>query len=301
MQIVTNQFQKEMKEHGNYQFPFLVSYERLSRYETGSFLWHWHPEIELTLITQGKMLYHCNDRTFQPSENNLLFCNANALHTGEMIDNQDCEYTSVTFDPRLIYGYDGSLIHQKYVQPVLQNSALPGLLLDGSRPWHADASDLVHTMIRLSEEQPALYELEIPSILLRLWKILFQNGAAMDGVSAAERLNHERIRKILEYIALHYDSKIYLEDVASHIGLCKSECCRLFRRYTKVSLFEFLLEYRIEKSLDFLADPDCSITEAASGVGFNDSNYYSRVFCKIKGCSPRQYRRRILEHPVVDT
>ena len=45
MQIITNQFQKEQKKHGNDHFPFLVSYQRLSEYDYGSFMLHWHPEI----------------------------------------------------------------------------------------------------------------------------------------------------------------------------------------------------------------------------------------------------------------
>lgn len=53
MQIITDQLQKELKEHGNYQFPILVSEERLSRYESGAFLWHWHPEPEITLVQEG--------------------------------------------------------------------------------------------------------------------------------------------------------------------------------------------------------------------------------------------------------
>ena len=54
MQIITNNAGKELKKHGDSAFPFLVSYERLSGYETGSFLWHWHPEIELTYIHKGE-------------------------------------------------------------------------------------------------------------------------------------------------------------------------------------------------------------------------------------------------------
>lgn len=297
MQIITNQFQKELKEHGNYQFPFLVSYERLSRYETGAFLWHWHPEIEITLITHGKMAYHCNDRVFYPKEGDLLFCNSNAFHAGEMLQNQDCEYISLTFDARLLYGYEQSLIHHKYINPVLQNPALPGLHLKPQDSWYSQAHELLLKIITLTKERPPLYELEIPGLLLLFWKLLYQNSHTAEPATPADFLNQARIRQILEYIAEHYHSKIYLEDVASHIGLCKSECCRLFKRYMKMSLFEFLLEYRIERSLDTLADPSVSITEAAEKAGFNDSNYYSKAFGKIKGCSPRQYRKQLIsEH-----
>lgn len=49
MQIITNQFQKELKKHGSDHFPFLVSYQCLSEYDSNSFMWHCHPEIEITL------------------------------------------------------------------------------------------------------------------------------------------------------------------------------------------------------------------------------------------------------------
>ena len=68
MQIITNNAGKELKKHGDSAFPFLVSYERLSGYETGSFLWHWHPEIELTYIHKGEMLYKVNQNTFHLKE-----------------------------------------------------------------------------------------------------------------------------------------------------------------------------------------------------------------------------------------
>ncbi len=294
MQIITNHSQKELKHHGNYSFPFLVSHERLSRYESGSFLWHWHPEVELTLIEQGEIIYHFSDQTFHAVAGDVLFGNSNALHAGEMYRNHDCTYTPVTFDPRLIYGYDSSLIQQKYVEPIIQNTALTGLHLDRSAPWHEDAIRLIRESIALQEAQPPMYELDIIAGLQQFWKLLFLNTNLPSSISAADRRNSDRVRLILEYIEEHYAAPIRLEDIASHIGLCKSECCRLFHRSMHMPLFEFLGEYRIEKSLHDLADPGNSITVVAERAGFGDSNYYSKAFRKIKGCSPTKYRKQYL-------
>lgn len=54
MRLQIDKEQKEIKRHGSYGFPVLVSYERLSYFDTGEFPWHWHPEIELTLVMEGR-------------------------------------------------------------------------------------------------------------------------------------------------------------------------------------------------------------------------------------------------------
>ena len=54
MQLQLDNNKKELKSHGTYAFPVNVSYEQLSRYERKSFLWHWHKEIELTILLQGE-------------------------------------------------------------------------------------------------------------------------------------------------------------------------------------------------------------------------------------------------------
>ena len=55
MRLNIDKEHKELKAHGNYAFPVLVSDERLSWFDTGEFPWHWHPEIELTIVLDGNM------------------------------------------------------------------------------------------------------------------------------------------------------------------------------------------------------------------------------------------------------
>ena len=57
IQILTEKNKKEVKEHGSYTFPVQVSPEAIQSYEQHSFMWHWHPEIELTWFVSGQMEY----------------------------------------------------------------------------------------------------------------------------------------------------------------------------------------------------------------------------------------------------
>ena len=290
MQIVTNQFQKELKQHGNEHFPFLVSYKKLSEYESGSFMWHWHPEIEITYVRKGTMCYKVNNLVYHLKEGDIVFNNSGALHSGTMENQEDCTYIPVTFDPRLIYGFFQSTINSKYVDPVIQDSLLPAICIDQSEPWHRPFREYLLRIIALDEKKPDFYELDITICLQSMWRLLLEHITYEPQASQENSLEYDRIRKILSYIEDNYQNKITLNDIAGHIHLCESECTRLFKRHMNTTLFTFLQEYRIERSLEFLQSGE-PVSTVALNTGFSDPNYYSKVFAKIKGCSPREYRK----------
>ena len=289
MQILTNQFQKELKQHGNEQFPFLVSYQKLSEYESGSFMWHWHPEIEITYVQKGTMCYKVNHMVYHLKEGDIVFNNSGALHSGTMENQKDCAYIPVTFDSRLIYGFFQSTVNSKYVDPVIQDSMLPAICIDQSEPWHKPFREYLLRIIDLDEKKPDFYELDITICLQSMWRLLLEHITYEPQASRENSLEYDRIKKILSYIEENYQNKITLNDIAGHIHLCESECTRLFKRHMNTTLFAFLQEYRIERSLEFLQD-DQPVSAVADKAGFSDPNYYSKVFAKIKGCSPREYR-----------
>ena len=294
MQIITNQFQKELKKHGSDHFPFLVSYQCLSEYDSNSFMWHCHPEIEITYVKEGSMHYRINNRSFHLKEGDIIFCNSNALHSGEMENQEDCSYIPITFDPKLIYGFFQSTICTKYVDPVIQNLAVCGVHIDYSEKWHETFRDRMLEVITLDKKKPDFYELDISIRMQILWRLLVEHLPHQPVSTASDFTEYERIRRILAYIEQNYMNQITLDDISEHIHLCESECTRLFKRHMNTTLFSFLQEYRIERSLEYLNTKE-SISSIAEKTGFSDSNYYSKVFSKIKGCSPREYRKNLKE------
>lgn len=300
MQIITNQFQKELKSHGSDAFPLLVSYERLSRYESGSFAWHWHPELEFTIVQSGQMLYKVNQASFHLKEGDILIGNSNALHAGFMENMQDCDYISVTCSPKMIYGFSQSAVYTKYVEPFIQNFSLPALFLDGSENWHQPAAALLCEIVALDRDRPDFFELDITILLKKLWKLIISNMPPLTAHSPQAKSRYDRVREIVTFIELNYMRKISIGDIASHICMSENACSQLFKQYMNVSLVSFLQEYRIEKSLDYLSG-DYTLNEIAEKIGFSSPFYYSTVFTKIKGLSPQKYRKLYLGSPDADT
>lgn len=292
MQIRTNSSQKELKQHGDAGFPVLVSKEQLSVYESGTFLWHWHPEIELTLVQSGEIIYHVNRSVYHLRQGDILFCNANALHSGSMFQKKDCSYLSVTFDPRLIYGFQESIVFKKYIDPIIQDIGFAAVLFRPNHDQYVGLHTALQTVIRLFDRQPAFYEPDMICQLLQIWKVIFHCYSPNDPAAAYEGKELVRIKQILSYLDQNYMNQITLEDISKVINLCPGECSRLFRRYMNVPLFSYLKEYRISRSLNFLAEPGLPVTEVAELSGFSDPNYYTKVFRSIKGCSPRTYRKK---------
>ncbi len=296
MQIITNENQKELKSHGDFAFPVNVSEEVLHNYERGSFLWHWHPEIELTLFTEGEMIYQVNNQSYHIKAGDGLFCNSNALHAGYMVENNNCHYISITFHPRMVYGYDGSSLYQNYVKPIIKSQSLGSYLFHENVKWENNILLLMKEIYELYFQKNPLYEFKIQKNLTEIWISFYDNYVLKERVDlkdASTNRDVDRLRTILTYLEENYADKITLEDIADKIGLCKAECCRFFKRMMNKSLFDYILYYRIERSLPLLTQKNLSITEIAEQTGFSSSSYYARVFKEQLGYSPTEYRKNV--------
>ena len=83
-----------------------------------------------------------------------------------------------------------------------------------------------------------------------------------------------------------------LREISDAVCLCPEECERFFKRMTGITIFQYLLEYRIKKSQELLNNSRLSIAEIAQSSGFTTQSYYSSCFKRLTGCTPGAYRKR---------
>ncbi len=294
MQLHIEKDQKEIKKHGNYEFPVHLSLEKIQSYEQDSFPWHWHPEIELTWIMSGQIEYLVNDKKYLLKEGEGLFCNSNSLHSGYMKDGQDCNYLSLTFHPRFIYGYENSLLQTKYVDFITSNEAWHSLSLEPETGWHRDIIGQIQRIYHMSQTPPPDYELQVHLILAEIWQKLYSYYNSLPANEHHPQKHLARLKDILSFIQEHYTQELSLDEIAEHVNICKSECCRFFKKYMKMTIFDYILFLRVQNSLPLLREGE-SITKIASMTGFSTSAYYGQIFKRYMGCSPSKYRREHME------
>lgn len=89
----------------------------------------------------------------------------------------------------------------------------------------------------------------------------------------------------------HYSEKLSLESVASHFFIDKHYLARLFKEQYGVTLVTYLQQVRITHAKRMLRFTDKSIEEIGLECGIGELNYFSRVFKKLEGVSPSEFRR----------
>jgi len=102
------------------------------------------------------------------------------------------------------------------------------------------------------------------------------------------------IREVVKESVLYIDERFFeelsLASLAERFGVESSYYSRIFRQETGKNLMLYIAEKRIEKAKEYMKDDSVNLAEVAFMVGYDDYNYFNRVFKKMTGQSPRDYR-----------
>lgn len=143
---------------------------------------------------------------------------------------------------------------------------------------------------KLTEHKPQHFDFDLTMQLLFIWKNLIINGFEPEYVQT-EMVKSQRIKQMLSWIHLHYAEKISLEDIAKAGHLSRSECCRYFKRILNTTPLNYVMDYRIQKSLQLLRNQESNVTEVAYQVGFNSTSYFIEKFRKTMNMTPLVYKK----------
>ena len=130
---------------------------------------------------------------------------------------------------------------------------------------------------------------EMLTLLLRHLLIIFQRELSREQVLKNEYLDHE-MDTAVTYFNENYNRDINIEEYATSRGMSVSWFIRSFKKFTGSTPMQFIVALRVNNAQVLLETTNYSINEISKIVGYDNQLYFSRLFHKLKGFSPREYR-----------
>lgn len=95
-----------------------------------------------------------------------------------------------------------------------------------------------------------------------------------------------------QYIIQNYDKPLTIKEIAQQVYLTPNYLCYLYKSRTKRTLYQFILDVKMEKAKKLLCETNKPLTEVADALGYGNQNYFTKLFTKYYGISPRVYRNQ---------
>ncbi|MFE5320686.1 helix-turn-helix domain-containing protein [Paenibacillus sp. NPDC056579] len=125
---------------------------------------------------------------------------------------------------------------------------------------------------------------------LGLFQLLDELCSAVIEVRTREESSYRAMDNSVKYIRQHYAEPISREVLAEHVSLSVSHYSALFKKVIGISPLQFVEKVRIDHAKTMLTGSSKPISEIAREIGYNDPLYFTRVFTKVTGMAPREYR-----------
>jgi len=256
-----------------------------------TFLWHYHPQIELVYVEADAGIRHVGTHISGYTHSDLVFIGGNLPH--------------LNFDYRLRSDYHQIVIQLKtdFLGTAISTASEFTMIHELFKTADYGISFYGETKKNVAEELKQLEKLASFDQLIHLIKIFQQLAVSKERIvlnndlSGRDFILKDKIRMgaIYEYISVHYDQKPDVNLVASKVHLTTPAFCRYFKRQTNMTFTDFVNQYRIERAKNLLMQ-DQNVTETCYAVGFESLSYFNKLFNKIVGDNPSNFKRNWDNH-----
>ena len=218
---------------------------------------------ELTFLISGEMTYYVNDIKYAIASGDIIYVPSDSIRQRE-IGNTTNDYISINFHSEKQLELDTVL------RRCINNEVR--LLLN----YFESAYSLPST------DRNSKLQLILEALIIQIKDNLCE--------SYASPLSAE----IISFISSHYTEKITLDDISKITFYSSAYCENEFKKTTGKSIINYLIDVRINAAKSLLSESSMSCARIATAVGFDDSNYFSRIFKKRTGYSPLQFRNQYI-------
>ncbi len=253
---------------------------------------HWHDEMELMLITEGRIRVQLDMAEHELVPGQAVFVGNGVLHGAFPVERTSCTLYAVVFHPDFLASRNRDAIQQQYIEPVAHRHLILPSVIRGETPQEQLLIERLRSLIRANLDRRSAYELITRSDLLMIFAILLGEGQARLAPSRSEAQHVERLKQVLSYIHHHYQEPIRLRDLADVVGMSEEHFCRFFKKTMRRSPVAYMNEYRMQQAKVLLTDTDDKILDIALQVGFDNLSYFITVFKNYCGLTPSQYRKQ---------
>lgn len=269
-----------------YDLDFELIYISKSKFEND---WHstlhMHPFTEIFFITSGQGTFQIGDEIVSVKESDLILINPNCSHTERSVSSSNpLEYIVFAINNLAIGTLPSNLTNDDTKDTLNTYKILN---------FNKKKSEILYnlnTLIRELEEKNLNYELACKSILtLFLIQVMRNTSSDIFITENFEKINIECM-KIKNYIDSHYSENITLDFLSNLTYVNKFHLVHLFTKEMGISPINYLINKRIDESKNLLSTTNYSIRDISSIVGFSNSSYFSQMFKKITGISPKDFR-----------
>lgn len=257
--------------------------------------YHYHPEFELTYILKGQGKRYVGSRVDDYRSADLVLLGENLPHCWKTDNYQPGEINAVS----IVIHFRKDFLGETFLTlPELRSvNKLLGLAMNGLCFKGPVVVEVEQRMKALLPEQNGLKRigllLEILSCLtLNNEYTILEKQNLYENIAVVER---EKINKVTAYVVEHFREPINVEQASSLVHMTPHAFCRYFKRITRKTFIEMVVDYRIDHAAQQLIHSDLSITQIAFDSGFSDLSNFYRTFRARKSFTPLAYRKSFLK------
>ena len=258
------------------------AFERRSR--QFDFDWHHHPEVELTLIARGRGRRYVGDAVEDYSKGDCVLLGSYLPHTWASYGRGMQSALVVQFGGERIKSLSAGAPELTRIAGLLDRS-------DRGIRFNRIARPGLEESLRKLVESSGVDRL---AMLLKVLDLLARShggqALASPAFVAARPVVDHRLGAVHAHINKHVERHITQQELADIAGLTPAAFCRFFKRSTGRTFVAHLHELRVGRACQILLESQRSVTDACFAAGFGNVSNFNRIFLRLKGVSPREYR-----------